>query len=86
MNQYYKESKICIGCHLKGMVCVDINTFYFFSLSDEDRDNADSLIIKPPQAVVRPSHREKRGHKRSIKDRYKEPSRKEKKHLFRYVK
>ncbi|XP_052737607.1 cyclin-dependent kinase 11B isoform X1 [Bicyclus anynana] len=53
-----------------------------FSLSDEDRDNADSLVIKPPQAVIR-SHRDKRGHKRSVKDRYKETTRKEKKHLYR---
>ncbi|XP_049867309.1 cyclin-dependent kinase 11B isoform X2 [Pectinophora gossypiella] len=54
-----------------------------FSLSDEDRDNADSLVIKPPQAVLRPSHRDKRAHKRSGKDRYKETSRKEKKHMYR---
>ncbi|XP_068629318.1 cyclin-dependent kinase 11B [Battus philenor] len=54
-----------------------------FSLSDEDRDNADSLVIKPPQAVIRPSHREKRGHKRSGKERYKEVSRKDKKHFYR---
>ncbi|XP_030024358.2 LOW QUALITY PROTEIN: cyclin-dependent kinase 11A [Manduca sexta] len=54
-----------------------------FSLSDEDRDNADSLVIKPPQAVIRTSHREKRGHKRAGKDRYKDNSRKDKKHLFR---
>lgn len=56
---------------------------YFYSLSDEDRDNADSLVIKPPQAVIRSSHREKRGHKRAGKERYKETSRKEKKHLYR---
>ncbi|KAI8435072.1 hypothetical protein MSG28_003478 [Choristoneura fumiferana] len=54
-----------------------------FSLSDEDRDNADSLVIKPPQAVIRPSHRDRRGHKRSVKDRYKDSSRKDKKHLYR---
>ncbi|KOB77745.1 Cell division cycle 2 like-1 transcript variant A [Operophtera brumata] len=54
-----------------------------FSLSDEERDNADSLVIKPPQAVIRPSHRDKRGHKRSAKDRYKDSTRKEKKHLYR---
>ncbi|KPI91432.1 Cyclin-dependent kinase 11B [Papilio xuthus] len=55
-----------------------------FSLSDEDRDNADSLIINPPQAVIRPSHRDKRNHKRSGKERYKEiASRKEKKHFYR---
>ncbi|XP_026742794.1 cyclin-dependent kinase 11B isoform X3 [Trichoplusia ni] len=54
-----------------------------FSLSDEDRDNADSLIIKPPQAVIRTSHRDKRGHKRTAKDRYKDTVRKEKKHLYR---
>ncbi|XP_039747429.1 cyclin-dependent kinase 11B [Pararge aegeria] len=53
-----------------------------FSLSDEDRDNADSLVIKPPQAVIR-AHRDKRGHKRAAKDRYKETARKEKKHLYR---
>ncbi|XP_046964532.1 cyclin-dependent kinase 11B isoform X1 [Vanessa cardui] len=53
-----------------------------FSLSDEDRDNADSLVIKPPQAVIR-SHRDKRSHKRTAKDRYKESVRKEKKHLYR---
>ncbi|XP_026758093.2 cyclin-dependent kinase 11B [Galleria mellonella] len=52
-----------------------------FSLSDEDRDNADSLVIKPPQAVIHTSH--KRGHKRSNRDRYKDSSRKEKKHLYR---
>ncbi|XP_059054339.1 cyclin-dependent kinase 11B [Achroia grisella] len=52
-----------------------------FSLSDEDRDNADSLVIKPPQAVINTSH--KRGHKRSNKDRYKDGGRKEKKHLYR---
>lgn len=55
-----------------------------FSLSDDDRDNADSLVIKPPQAVIR-SHRDKRTHKRSVKDRYKETTRKEKKHLYRLV-
>uniref|UniRef100_A0A2H1WGK5 cyclin-dependent kinase n=1 Tax=Spodoptera frugiperda TaxID=7108 RepID=A0A2H1WGK5_SPOFR len=54
-----------------------------FSLSDEDRDNADSLIIKPPQAVIRTAHRDKRGHKRTVKDRYKDNMRKEKKHLYR---
>ncbi|CAK1581978.1 unnamed protein product [Parnassius mnemosyne] len=54
-----------------------------FSLSDEDRDNADSLVIKPPQAVIRSSHREKRSHKRSGKDRYKEIVRKDKKHFYR---
>uniref|UniRef100_A0A2A4K6F1 cyclin-dependent kinase n=1 Tax=Heliothis virescens TaxID=7102 RepID=A0A2A4K6F1_HELVI len=54
-----------------------------FSLSDEDRDNADSLIIKPPQAVIRSSHRDKRGHKRTMKDRYKDNVRKDKKHLYR---
>lgn len=57
--------------------------YFYFSLSDEDRDNADSLVIKPPQAVIRPSHRDKRAHKRAIKDRYKDNSRKEKKHLYR---
>lgn len=55
-----------------------------FSLSDEDRDNPDALIIKPPQAVIRTTHRDKR-HKRSAKDKYKDTSRKEKKHLFRLV-
>nr|CAB3516241.1 unnamed protein product [Spodoptera littoralis] len=54
-----------------------------FSLSDEDRDNADSLIIKPPQAVIRTAHRDKRGHKRTVKDRYKDNMRKEKKHMYR---
>ncbi|CAB3236416.1 unnamed protein product [Arctia plantaginis] len=54
-----------------------------FSLSDEDRDNADSLVIKPPQAVIRSTHRDKRAHKRAVKDRYKDNSRKEKKHLYR---
>lgn len=53
-----------------------------FSLSDEDRDNADSLVIKPPQVVVRVSHRDKRSHKRSGKDRFKETSRKDKKLLY----
>lgn len=54
-----------------------------FSLSDDDRDNADSLVIKPPQAVIRTTHRDKRGHKRSGKDRYKD-NRKDKKHnMFR---
>ncbi|RVE43437.1 hypothetical protein evm_011888 [Chilo suppressalis] len=54
-----------------------------FSLSDEDRDNADSLVIKPPQAVIRPSHRDKRSHKRPMKERYKDSARKEKKHMYR---
>ncbi|XP_037973667.2 cyclin-dependent kinase 11B [Plutella xylostella] len=54
-----------------------------FSLSDEDRDNADSLVIKPPQAIIRPSHRDRRAHKKSNKDRIRETSRKDKKHLFR---
>ncbi|XP_075969515.1 cyclin dependent kinase 11B pitslre isoform X2 [Anticarsia gemmatalis] len=54
-----------------------------FSLSDEDRDNADSLVIKPPQAIIRTSHRDKRAHKRAVKDRYKDNNRKEKKHLYR---
>lgn len=53
-----------------------------FSLSDEDRDNADSLVIKPPQVVVRVSHRDKRSHKRTGKDRFKETSRKDKKLLY----
>ncbi|CAH4032084.1 cyclin-dependent kinase 11B isoform X2 [Pieris brassicae] len=52
-----------------------------FSLSDEDRDNPDALVIKPPQAVIR-SHRDKRNHKHSAKERYKESARKEKK-LYR---
>ncbi|XP_047509828.1 cyclin-dependent kinase 11B isoform X2 [Pieris napi] len=52
-----------------------------FSLSDEDRDNPDALVIKPPQAVIR-SHRDKRNHKHSAKERYKEGARKEKK-LYR---
>lgn len=56
---------------------------FSYSLSDEDRDNADSLDIKPPQAVIRSSHRDKRIHKRPVKDRYKEPTRKDKKHLYR---
>ncbi|GBP10868.1 hypothetical protein EVAR_5449_1 [Eumeta japonica] len=53
-----------------------------FSLSDEDRD-PDSLVIKPPQAVIRPSHRERKAHKRSGKDRHRDTSRKEKKHVYR---
>lgn len=61
-----------------------LNLMEYFSLSDEDRDNADALVIKPPQAVIR-SHRDKRSHKRTAKDRYKESVRKEKKHLYRYV-
>lgn len=66
-------------------LCMEIYQIWcYYSLSDEDRDNADSLVIKPPQAVIQTSHRDKRTHKRSVKDRYKEGSRKDKKHIFRY--